>query len=249
MIFTPVALAGASIFCILTRFCVKKCCNSSNATETADEDSECCFGCCPRVFEDHIPEEELRIPTRRQPLAFYHSISSENLENSVNSDDNIELEIFELESDEDRETVNLQAAEDDEDFLVGDFKAPLVVDSSDDSSKSEPLSPMSPPDLLLLTGDEAVKGYTNFLKSTGKVSQGPSVVDVEVIKSKSFAVFDEDEYSSMDDFDADYSQKRKDFIERNGLPDRKEQMGRSNSSEKKVQFNSMTEVRPFKSER
>lgn len=247
MIFTPLALAGAGIFCIFTRFCARRCCNSSDATETADDDSECCLGCCPRVFEDHIPEEELRIPTR-QPLAFYHSISSETLGNSLNSDENIELELFEFTSDEYRDTFTFQVHEDEEDLVIGDFKTPLKVDSSDDITKSEPMSSMSPPDLLFLTGDEAVMGYANFLKSTGKASQGPSVVDVEVFKSKSSAVTLNDEFSSMDDFDALYAQKLKEFLEKNNLPDRKEQIGRSNSGEKKVQFNSMMEVRPFKCE-
>ena len=255
MLLSPVAFVSTGIFCLFTRFCVRNCCDSSNSNDSAN-DSVCFFGCCPQVFETHIPEEELRIPVR-QPMTFYSSISLENTTNSFfssdynDSDSTTVTEFDPLSAGSDLKAVNYRATppnHQEEDVV--DIQIPLIVNSSDDEEKSEPYSPMSPPDLLLLTGDDAVKGYSAFLKNSAKASQGPNVVDVNQLKSKSFASLNDDnENSSMDDFDANYSQRYREFLEKNNISNCQEAIGRTNSSEKRVQFNSMTDVRSFKIER
>ena len=240
MIFVPVAIAGTSIFCILTRYCARNFCNNSSDS-TGDSDSGettgCCIGFCPRIFEPQTSHEELSIPFCRS-LPFYSSTSIGN--SGSNSS---------LNGSNDAETEFESFIQDDEDVVV-DSQIILIVNPSENS---KPVLSISPPDLLLLTGDEALKGYTSFLKNTAKTAQGPSVVHVDFndIKSKSFAKsFDlqeksDDENSQMDDYDAEYLDDRyRKIMENNKLGI----IGRSDSSEKKVQFNGIAELRSFKIE-
>lgn len=243
MIFAPVAIASASIFCILTRYCARNCCN--NSSEEADESEDytsCCFSCCPRIFEPQVPDEDLSIPFSRS-MPYYSSFSISNSDRTTQVD---ELNSVEMKIESSLELVSVQQDEE-----VVDSRMPLIVDAADNSIT---LPSMSPPDLLLLKGDEALKGYSTFLKNTSKTAQGPSVVhgDYNYIKSKSFTKsFDfqeesDNENSLMDGFDADYSEKYQKFLERNNISDRPETLGsRSNSCEKKVQFYGMAEVRSF----
>lgn len=240
MIFAPVAIASASIFCLLTRYCARNCCN--NSTESADESEEntsCCFDCCPPLFEPQVPDEELRIPFCRS-LPYYSSFT--------NSNSNSNSQLNESEETKIESNLELVSVQDEE---VVDSQMPLIVDPAENSIT---LPSMSPPDLLLLTGDDALKGYSTFLKKTSKTAQGPSVVHVDHndIKSKSFTKsFDcqeesDNETSLMDDFDAEYSEKYQKFLEKNSISDKPETLGsRSNSCEKKVQFYGIAEVRSF----
>jgi len=237
MIFVPVAIAGTSIFCILTRYCARNCCiNSSDSTEDSDsgETTGCCIQFCPRIFEPQISHEELIIPFCRS-LPFYSSTSVGNSgsNSSLNGSNDAETE-FESFIQDDEEVVDSQV---------------LLIVNPSENSKS--ILSMSPPDLLLLTGDEALKGYTSFLKNTAKTAQGPSVVHVEYndIKCKSFTrSFDlqeksDDENSQMDDYDAGYLDRYKKLMEKNKLGS----IVRSDSSEKKVvQFSGVAELRSFK---
>lgn len=243
MIFAPVAIASASIFCILTRYCARNCCNnSSEEADESEDNTSCCFNCCPRIFEPQVPIEDLSIPFSRSiPYYSSFSISNSNGTSQVDELNNAEMKI--------ESSLELSSVQQDEEFVHSQM--PLIVDVADNS-----ITPpsMSPPDLLLLKGDEALKGYSTFLKNTSKTAQGPSVVhgDYNDIKSKSFTKsFDfqeesDNENSSMNDFDADYSKKYQTFLGRNNISNRPETIGsRSNSCEKKVQFCGMAKVISF----
>lgn len=265
MIFAPVAIAGASIFCIFSRYCIRKCCinSSTNSAEDSEETTSCCIKCCPPIFEPQIAQEG--VPISRS-FPFYSSISVENSDSNGNSSlndlsDNDEIESS-LESLSDQYDAEDEAEDDSEDEAedkdVVDSRILIKADSAEDSN---PFLSMSPPDLLLLTGDEAFKGYTAFLNKTAKAAQGPSIVRISFndIKSKSFTrSFDlqekgDDENSQMNDYDNEYLEKYKNkLLETDDVSDKVGTIGRSdsNSSEMKiVQFNEIAQLRSFKMDR
>lgn len=242
MIFAPVAIAGAGIFCVLTRYCARNCCDDSSE-ETTDD---CCCD-CSRLLEPRINDEELSIPlSPRSVVPFYSSTSIVNF--SISPIFNGSNNAYETESESNLELVGFQNEE------VVDSQILLAVDPMENSIT---LPSASPPDLLLMKGEEALNGYTAFLKNTAKIAQGPNVVhaDYNDIKSKAFTKsFDskessDDESTLMDDKDAEYSEKYEKFLENNKIRVRAQSIDRSNSNEKKVQFYGIADVRSFKMDR
>lgn len=296
MIFTPVIISTAGIFCLFNRFCRLN--RTENSAETEEDESftsprnssssSCCCCCCPRIFEDPVRAEDLMIPLRSPNARNYSSINlnyrtEESFGNDTGEiegqpeltttrqfDDELLFyrETFGSVESPETETINMEV-DADSDTEIYDFQHPLIVDSSIHSQKKLSAA-FSPPDLLLKPGPEAVEAYGNYMKTTCEVAQGPEVFvdpNSHSFKSKSTAaaspvgfVFIRKDASpdrqqqlaylyndgNPDDFDDEYSKRYEAFLRENNLAGIEEvprRISAEGTTEKKVSFSSITDVR------
>lgn len=218
MIFTPIAIASAGVICILTGYCGFRSCLNSSSDPSNDSDG-CLKKRCAVLVEDQVPEEELGIPIRS--IKSYLSISNEDPRDYD----------FESETSDFLES-SIDGTEDD--FELDDIRLPLFKEEEIDNEPDA--TAHSPPEVVLLKDKDAIDAYKECIKRTLKSAEGPEVVHVQDLKSKSPKATEpnsEDLEVEMNDFDEEYSKRCQSFMEK------ADTLGAS----KKVRFNSIKDVR------
>lgn len=157
----------------------------------------------------------------------------------------------ESDTDDCTETTQVINCEDGDDVI--DVKAPLIYKRSSPSLDIFPS--ISPPDLLGLSAEDSLKAYSLYLRDSTARAEGPEVVCVATLKSKSFDskreskdYSDDDDDDDMDKFDQKYEENLRSFLESNNIQTDEQQLPRvrrSSSAEKRVFFNSIKDVRWF----
>ena len=250
MIIAPLTVAGAGLFCILTRCCFKRCFRSDQSVDESDSSSEC----CPSFFEKNANTEDTSIPITKKFIS-YASIPTENsidreAESKNNDSDEEETTFLYEETPEVEVVVSKDVGIEVERPVQGEF-GNFFTDSIDflfpAMHESKSLA-RSPPDLIALSAYDTLKAYSLYVRESIRASEGPKIVSLSPMKSKSFEkeTGSSDSGNEEEKVEENNEKSYNSFLKKSNLPGEALMIRRSSSAENKVVvFNFVKEVRSF----